>query len=346
MERVMRNMMRKAFRPAAIGFAAIMMAAATPTLADVKAGVDAWSHGDYKKAVEQWRPDAIAGDADAQFNLGQAYKLGRGVPVDLQMAESWYRKAAVQGHAEGETNYGLLLFQDGKRDEALPWLEKSVARGEPRAQLVLGTMLYNGDGVPRDWPRAYALIVRAAASGSARASEVQAQMDQYISTEDRQKGLTLARQYEAEAQRPQLPPEITGRGTQTAMRGTELPPSAYDLHAAAPPPAAASPRPPRAQPPVVAQVPERTVAPGRVAAHPAGRGWRLQFGAFRDEGNAKALWEKLKGRVGAVSGLQPYLVRTGTLTKLQAGPLGSSGEASRACAAVRPTGTPCVPVAP
>ena len=82
--------MRKAFQPAAFGLAGLLIAvsvpALTPAFADVKAGVDAWSRGDYRKAVEEWRPAAIAGDADAQFNLGQAYKLGRGVPVDMAMA--------------------------------------------------------------------------------------------------------------------------------------------------------------------------------------------------------------------------------------------------------------------
>jgi len=222
--------MRKAYLPAALGLAGVIIAVASPALADVKAGVDAWSRGEYRKAVDEWRPAAIAGDADAQFNLAQAYKLGRGVPVDMAMAESWYRKAALQGQVEAEANYGLILFQNGKRTDALPWLEKSVARGEPRAQLVLGTMLYNGDGVARDWPRAYALLVRSAAQGQPRASEVQAQMDQYIPAADRQKGLALARQYEAEAQRPVLPPEITGQGSQVAMRGTDLPPSSYDQH--------------------------------------------------------------------------------------------------------------------
>ncbi len=124
--------MRKAFRPAALGLAGIFLTATSPAWADVKAGVDAWSRGEYRKAVEEWRPAAIAGDADAQFNLGQAYKLGRGVPVDMAMAESWYRKAALQGQIEAEANYGLILFQNNKRSEALPWLEKSVARGEPR----------------------------------------------------------------------------------------------------------------------------------------------------------------------------------------------------------------------
>ena len=37
-------------------------------------------------------------------------------------AESWFRKAAAQGHAQAADNYGLALFQSGKKAEALPWL--------------------------------------------------------------------------------------------------------------------------------------------------------------------------------------------------------------------------------
>jgi TPR repeat protein len=167
----------------------------------VKQGVDAWERGDYKTAVERWRGPAIAGNPDAQFNLGQAYKLGRGVPADLNMAEEWYRKAAMQGHPQAEDNYGLALFQNGKRAEALVWLEKSAARGEPRAQFVLGTMYFNGDGVERDWVRAYALIVRASQSGLPQASTALAQMDKYISLQERQQGLAHARTNEEQANR-------------------------------------------------------------------------------------------------------------------------------------------------
>ena len=88
---------------------------AAPVAADVKAGVDAWAKGEFKKAVEQWRGPAIAGDPDAQFNLGQAYKLGRGVPVDPGLAESWFRRAALQGHEQAADNYGLALFRRARR---------------------------------------------------------------------------------------------------------------------------------------------------------------------------------------------------------------------------------------
>ena len=100
--------------------------------ADVKAGVDAWTRGDFKRAVDEWRPLAVAGDADAQFNLGQAYKLGHGVPLDPSLAKSWFLKAANQGHLQAGENYGLALFEDGKKAEAAPWLEKAVVQGQPR----------------------------------------------------------------------------------------------------------------------------------------------------------------------------------------------------------------------
>ena len=149
----------------AVALLASLAGAAPAGAQAVKAGVDAWSRGDFAGAVAQWRGPAVAGDADAQFNLGQAYKLGRGVPLDPALAESWFRKAALQGHPQAEDNYGFALFQAGRKAEAAPWLEKSVRRGEPRGQLVLGTMLFNGDGVPRDYPRAYALMTLASQAG-------------------------------------------------------------------------------------------------------------------------------------------------------------------------------------
>ena len=320
--------MRKAFRPAASSLAVMIIAVASPAWGDVKAGVDAWRRGDYRKAVEEWRPAAIAGEADAQFDLGQAYRLGRGVPVDQAEAERWFREAALQGQSEAGTNYGLTLFQNGKREEALPWLEQAVALGDPRAQLALGTMLYTGDGIDRDWPRAYAPLTRAAAAGQPRAAELQVQMDEHVSLTDRRAGLALASRYAAAVPRPVLPSEILGKGSEAAMQVTDLPPSDFDQHGSQPDPATI-PAP---------------LSPS--IAVPATRGWRLQFGAFRDEGNATALWDKLKGQIGALNGLQPFFLRAGTLTKLQAGPLASAADVARVCAAVRSTGTPCVPVAP
>ena len=322
--------------------------------ADVKAGVDAWSRGDYRQAVEEWRRDAVAGDPDAQFNLGQAYKLGRGVPVDPVLAEQWYGKAAAQGHPQAIDSYGLALFQNGKREEAVPWLEKSVARGEPRAQLVLGTMLFNGDIIKKDWVRAYALMVRSSAAGLPQGSQTLAQMDQYIPLDTRQQGLALARQYEASAGELQNQPEVAGQGSPGSIRGTELPASMVSDENLSN--SVSAPKPPKAAPPkpvVVAKPKPVPVAPPvETAAAPirttTGKGWRIQFGAFRDTGNARGLWQRLSTSVGSLAGLQPKYPPMGALTALQVGPLPDRADAARVCGDVkaRVPGTPCVIIEP
>lgn len=345
--------------------AAAMLTA--PALADVKAGVDAWGKGDYRRAIEEWRGPAVKGDADAQFNLGQAYKLGRGVPIDLPVAEGWYRKAALQGHVQAEDNYGLALFQNNKRAEARPWLEKAATRGEPRAQYVLGTMLFNGDGVAKDWVRAYALTVRASQAGLPQAGQSLAQMDRYLSAADRQRGAELARTMEANAGRPSMPMDVADAPPPVSSREVRQPVQTADV----PRPGARYPAPPPRRgdsirsaqlPPSVAADPEvETMAPlpppasvrpveRRSAAAPArpavGTGWRVQLGAFRDRANAEALWERTRGRVAGLRPLQPIMVRAGAVTKLQAGPLGTAAQATTICRQVKAAGTDCLTVAP
>lgn len=306
--------------------------AAMPAMADVKAGVDAWGRGDYAAAVAEWRQPAIDGDADAQFNLGQAYKLGRGVPVDLKLAEDWFRKAALQGHIQAEDNYGLILFQNGDRQKAMPYIQKSAGRGEPRAQYIVATALFNGDFVTRDWPRAYALMTRAAASGLAPASASLAQMDKYIPLEQRQQGLALARALEEQGTRPIAEPGPvagTPRRPVAVVRSEKGPVSK---------PVAAAPAP-KAAPVAVAAKPE-TAAPA------PGSGWRVQLGALDSEAQAKAQWTALKGRIAALTGLKPSYEKAGPFTRLRAGPIASKAAAEKVCTAAKAAGQACFAVAP
>ncbi len=350
-----------------------MAAIAAPALADIKAGVEAWNRGDYARAVAEWRGPALAGDPDAEYNMGQAYKLGRGVPADLPQAESWYQKAAAQGHTMAQDNYGLALFQDGRKADALPWLEKSAARDEKRTELVLGTMLFNGDAVPKDWVRAYALVNRSSQQGLPQASNTLAQMDGYLSPEQRQQGIALATRIAEQGRSAQ----VAALATPSALRGVGGPAGPSSAPARALPlphpdrpapgpiekadlppssvPTRASPPEPRGRPrtdagpsPAVAtlQQPERHITPvtlthdkplhPRPAVAAVGR-WRIQLGAFRDEGNARALWSKVAGRVGG----QPTYAKAAGVTRLQAGPFPSRADAERACHAA---GSSCVVV--
>lgn len=186
--------------PARAAALALAVLAATPAMADVKAGVDAWSQGDFAVAVREWEGPAAKGDADAMFNLAQAYRLGRGVPVDLDRAEELYARAAAAGHIRAADTYGLMLFQEGRREAALPYVEAAARRGDPRAQYLLGIAYFNGDMLERDWERAYALLTLANGAGLPQAADAIAEMDQAIPFDQRQQGAGLAVQLREESQ--------------------------------------------------------------------------------------------------------------------------------------------------
>jgi TPR repeat protein len=75
------------------------------------------------EAFRTWLPQALRGNAHAQFELGAAFVTGRSEPEDFA--------------------------------EAARWLKKSAEQGNPRAQNGLGILYSKGLGVPRDFLEAY-----------------------------------------------------------------------------------------------------------------------------------------------------------------------------------------------
>jgi uncharacterized protein len=322
--------------------------AAATNAASVKDGVDAWSRGEYETAVRIWREPAVRGDADAQFNMAQAYKAGRGVKQDMAIAADWYRQAASRGHLQAEDSYAHLLHYQGKVSEALPLLAKSADRGEPRSQYLLATELFNGVNVQKDWVRAYALMTRASSAGLAPASRSLAQMDQFIPFEQRQQGSVLAGDLERRSKQVRSD-QVAGfpidtRPQTPVVRPVDVPPSenvepsypSYPAPVASPP---ARPVQPTPRPPV------RAVRAPAPAPAPAASGkWRIQLGAFGNESNATKLWNSLEARVGGLQSLTPYLVSAGKITRLQAGPFASKGSAEAMCAKVKSAGQGCLAI--
>lgn len=331
-----------------IAVAACLSLATAPAIADVKAGVDAWSTGNFEQAVREWRDPAKNGDADAQFNLGQAYKLGRGVKQDLGIAAGWYQRAAQQGHLQASDSLGHLYHYQGKVKEALPYLQSSSARGEPRAQYLLATELFNGVHMPKDWVRAYALMTRASASGLAPASRNLAEMDKHIPLDQRQKGIVLAGELEKSTAQVRTA-QISGFPINTR------PPTSVAKPVAVPPAATTGDAPgfPGVIPPidgksVEKEKPAEPAKPAVKVAAPAAGKWRIQLGAFGSEANAKKLWASLQPKVKGLSGLSHYLVPAGNVSRLQAGPLASRAEAEALCGKVKAAaaGQGCLVVAP
>lgn len=236
-------------------FCASLLWVAPAAAQNVKAGVDAWGRGDYVGAVAIWRPYAEAGDADAAFNLGQAYRLGRGVLVDIGTAQNWFEKAANKGHVDAQATLGLLLFQNGNQPEGLKWLKGAAEQGDARAMLVYGTALFNGDGVPQNPVLGYAYVSRSAAQGLQPAQSTLAQMDRIMPLEQRKKGIALALQ---KAKTQKAKPKAVAE--KTAPKSTQ-----------------------------------KVAAKPAVAAVPASGAWRIQLGAFSQRSSAEALFRKLAG---------------------------------------------------
>lgn len=177
----------RATRPAAAA-----PARATPPPPSVRQGVELWRAGKWDEAVAMWQGFAENGDPDAMFNIGQAYKLGRGVVMDKAIARDWYRRAAVKGHQPAQANLGILLFQATEKAEAVRWLKAAADRGEMRAQYVLGIVHWNGDGAAKSMPLAYAYLVRAAAQGLPEATKALNELSQAIQPLDRANGWQIA----------------------------------------------------------------------------------------------------------------------------------------------------------
>ena len=106
-----------------------------------------------RQAVKWYRKAAEQGNARGQTWLGSMYKNGFGVPQDDAEAVNWYRKAAEQGDASGQIDLGFMY----KKGRGVPWDDAKPRGGTARPPngSRQGTMqprpnVKEGRGVPQD----------------------------------------------------------------------------------------------------------------------------------------------------------------------------------------------------
>ena len=79
------------------------------------------------------RKKAEAGDAEAQYNLGECFLNGDGVAKDMAEAVKWWRKAAEQGAVWAQYNLGVCFYEgngvDKDHSEAVKWYRKAAEQG-------------------------------------------------------------------------------------------------------------------------------------------------------------------------------------------------------------------------
>lgn len=147
----------------------------TPPETLVSQGYDAHKKGDDAQAVRLWREAAEKGNAAAQYDLGWAYKNGRGVAQSDIEAVRWYRLAAEQGYADAQFALGWM-YENGRgvaqNDiEAVRWYRLAAEQGHALAQYNLGVMHLFGRGVSQDRTEAARLFRLAAEQGEASAQK-------------------------------------------------------------------------------------------------------------------------------------------------------------------------------
>ncbi len=158
----------------AIRLAAVAAVLATAACAQVKetaseasAKIDQW-FGTETKAGPAAAKDA-AKDAQRLHEDGLAARR-RG---DEELAFARLSEAAEAGHGPAAYEVGIA-YKDGRGTAqnlaaGARWIDAAAERGEPRAQLLLGAAYYGGIGVERDYQRAAAYLADAAVQGQPRA---------------------------------------------------------------------------------------------------------------------------------------------------------------------------------
>ena len=118
--------------------------------------------------MNRFTKSAERGDAVAQYRLGLAYCLGRGVKKDYSEAVKWLRRSADQGHA--------------------------------KAQYYLGFCYSVGKGVAKDAQTAYGWSLLAVSGGYDKASSMLRSLKKSLSPSGKQAAQSWARQWEPSAQ--------------------------------------------------------------------------------------------------------------------------------------------------
>ncbi len=87
----------------------LMLMSSTAYSADFDKGMEAYGKGDYKTALEEWRPHQ--GYASALYNLALMYRNGEVVLQDSVYAHMWWNIASANGSKEGSENRDLIVKQ-------------------------------------------------------------------------------------------------------------------------------------------------------------------------------------------------------------------------------------------
>ncbi len=121
---------------------------------DLEQGIYELNRGEFKAAIEQFRPLVAEGYAPAQYQMAKIYQQGYSVPKDGMRALELFELSAAQNYPDAQFELALL-YTEGKLVKkdlktAFELTHKAAKKGLASAQFNLGVMYANGEGVKQD----------------------------------------------------------------------------------------------------------------------------------------------------------------------------------------------------
>ena len=141
-----------------IGFTTGNVALETSALTSLATQFSLYATDPQTVAFLQQYWQAVGGDPDAMYALGNLYFNGQGVTQDYGKAMSWYKKAANAGNDNAMYGVGFLynngqgVAQDYGR--AMAWYKKAAALNNFNAMTAIAIRYDRGEGVPQDYAQA------------------------------------------------------------------------------------------------------------------------------------------------------------------------------------------------
>ena len=111
----------------------------------------------YERFFTELQKQAIDGDADAMYRMGDIYQYGfpqLGIPVYYQQAAEWYERAANKGYMVAQTSLGILYYLGlgvpKNYTKAAEWYKKAAEQGDASAMYNLAGCYMLGRGVKQN----------------------------------------------------------------------------------------------------------------------------------------------------------------------------------------------------
>lgn len=137
---------------------------------EIRGQADGWDRQTPDGASASVLERAMAGDAEAQFQMGKLYYYGGpGVGKDFMEAVYWYTKAAKAGNANAACNLGWCYETGSGIEQSWPkafeWYTRSADLRNKVAKYSLGWMFEHGISVPKNGRTAFQYYFAAAELG-------------------------------------------------------------------------------------------------------------------------------------------------------------------------------------